>query len=222
MHLLRLAQISRRDWTLLTGLLDAGARQRAARFRFEADRHASIAAHGLLRLALASRLGGNPAELRLSHQPGKKPFLIEKPALVSERRSDSAVPAIDFSLSHARSCVGCIVAEGISVGIDIEPTRDPPSQAEGLLSPEEIAWLRTRPTRSAATEFTTLWCRKEALLKSLGSREPINMSSFSAIPGQAIALPAGSGFSTQGLTVTSHLTDDGIHIATAAIRRPEI
>ncbi|MGO4675770.1 4'-phosphopantetheinyl transferase superfamily protein [Bosea sp. 2YAB26] len=208
-HLLRLAQIARRDWALLMGLLDAAERQRAARFRFEGDRDAYIAAHGLLRLAIASRLGANPAELRLSHQPGKKP------ALISEDRSDAAVPAIDFSLSHTRSCVGCIVAEGISVGIDIEPTRDPPAQGEGPLSPQEIAWLRTRPPRSAAAEFTKLWCRKEALLKSLGSREPMSMSRFSAIPGQAIALPAGSGFPAQDISVTSHLTDDGIHIAIA-------
>ena len=214
-HLLRLTQIARRDWALLSGLLDAAERQRAARFRFEADRDAYIAAHGLLRLAIASRLGANPAELRLSHQPGKKPALIEKPALISEDRSDAGVPAIDFSLSHTRSCVGCIVAEGISVGIDIEPTRDPPAQGEGPLSPQEIAWLRTRPPRSAAAEFTKLWCRKEALLKSLGSREPMSMSRFSAIPGQAIALPAGSGFPAQGISVTSHLTDDGIHIAIA-------
>lgn len=213
-HLLRLAQIARRDWALLSGLLDAAERQRAARFRFEADRDAYIAAHGLLRLAIASRLGANPAELHISHRAGKKPALTTKPALI-EHRSDAGVPPIDFSLSHTRSCVGCIIADGISVGIDIEPTRDPPSEGEGPLSPHEIAWLRTRPPRSAAAEFTKLWCRKEALLKSLGSREPMSMSRFSAIPGQAIALPAGSGFPAQDISVTSHLTDDGIHIAIA-------
>lgn len=219
-HLLRLAQIARRDWALLSGVLDAAERQRAARFRFEADRDAYVAAHGLLRLAIASRLGADPAELRLSHRPDEKPVLIESPATGSGHRPDAAIPAIDFSLSHIRGCVGCIIAGEIGVGIDIEPTRNPPSQADGLLSPEEIVWLRTRPTQSAAAEFTTLWCRKEALLKSLGPREPLGMSRFSAIPGQAIALPAGRGFSARGMSVTSHLTDDGIHVAIAA--RPAV
>ncbi len=214
-YLLRLAQIARRDWALLSGVLDAAERQRASRFRFEADRDAYVAAHGLLRLAIASRLGADPAELRLNRRPGEKPALIENLAAGSGHPPGAAAPAIDFSLSHTRSCVGCIVAGEIGVGIDIEATRDPPSQAQGLLSPDEIAWLRSRPARSAAADFTTLWCRKEALLKSRGPREPLGVSRFSAIPGQAVALPLGSGFSARGVSVTSHLTDDGIHVAIA-------
>lgn len=202
-HLLRLADLARSDWARLAGLLDAAETRRAAGLRFQADRDAFIAAHGLLRLALACRLGTAPAQLGFTRQPGGKPVL-------------TSGPAIDFSLSHARTAVCCILADDARVGIDIEPTRSPPAHGEGLFCPEEIAWLRARPTGYAASDFTALWCRKEALLKSLAPRDALDMAAFSAIPGRAVGLAAGSGFCGRDIAVTSHLTPDSLHMAIAA------
>ena len=201
-HVLRLADIGHHDWACFRRMLDAAETQRAEAFRFRADRDAYIAAHGLLRLALASRLGVEPTELYITAQRGHKPIL----------RSSST---IDFSLSHTRGCVACIVADGIKVGIDVEATRNPAPDAEDLLAHEEIVWLKTRPTSLAASDLAALWCRKEALLKSLGLYEPVNMRTISVAPGATVKLPARSGSFERCITVKSHLTHDNLHIAVA-------
>nr|WP_276607400.1 4'-phosphopantetheinyl transferase superfamily protein [Kocuria sediminis] len=57
------------------------------------------------------------------------------------------------------------------VGVDVEHVQDPAAaeQVLSLLHPAEIAALRALPAADRPAAVTTVWARKEALLKALGS-----------------------------------------------------
>ncbi|MER7500272.1 4'-phosphopantetheinyl transferase superfamily protein [Nonomuraea pusilla] len=129
-------------------------RERAARFRFEADRQSFTAAHLLARLCAAAALDADPAGLTLLqhcevHGPGHgRPYIAEAPEL-------------GVSLSHTRGYV-CAAAGPGRVGVDAE--RVPPGPlderlADHVLAPSERALV------TGNDELITYWTRKEALIK---------------------------------------------------------
>jgi len=129
-------------------------RERAAAFRFEADREAFVAAHLLVRLCAAAALGARPDELTLAqhcdvHGPGHgRPYLEQAPEL-------------GVSFSHTRGYV-CAAAGRGRVGVDTE--RVPPGPLD-----EALAGLALTPAERARVtgndELIRLWTRKEALIK---------------------------------------------------------
>ncbi|WP_250572519.1 4'-phosphopantetheinyl transferase family protein [Nonomuraea sediminis] len=143
-------------------------RERAARFRFEADRLSFVAAHLLVRLCAADLLGTDPAGLTLLqhcdvHGPGHgRPYLAEE-------------PLIGVSLSHTRGYV-CAAAGPGRVGVDAERVPEGPLD-EALAGRALTAGERARVTGNR--ELIRLWARKEALIKrgeltldAMGAREP--------------------------------------------------
>jgi len=207
-HVLRLADLGHHDWVGLEQVLDSAERARASKFRFQQDRAAYVAAHGLLRRALAGRLAIDPASLRFRTRPGGKPALDHPGAA-----------GIDFSLSHTRGCVACVIGDGVDVGIDIEREREPPLELGQLLAEDEIAWLQARTRASAPADFTALWCRKEAVSKALGLGAAIDFSKLPVVPGQPVELLcAGAFVTTPALDVKSAQTQPGFHLAVATAR----
>jgi 4'-phosphopantetheinyl transferase len=134
--------------------LTAVERERAARFAFEADRHAFTAAHLLVRLCAGAVLGLPPEELTLSqfcdvHGSGHGRPYIEQ------------APLLGVSLSHTRGYV-CAAAGGGRVGIDAE--RVPPGPLDELLAGRALT-ERERAVVTTNEGLIRHWTRKEALIK---------------------------------------------------------
>jgi 4'-phosphopantetheinyl transferase len=76
----------------------------------------------------------------------------------------------NFSLSHSRNWVACMVSCGVALGLDIEvndPGRDIDSISEMLFRPSEHRWLSTLSHAERVPSFYYLWCEREALHKLL-------------------------------------------------------
>jgi len=167
-------------WTrLLGGALDPVELERAGAFAFAADRDAFVAAHVLVRLALAAHA------------------------------RSAAATGFASSLSHARSIVACAVGGAGSVGVDVEPVASFALEAtllEQVCSPAERAALERCDPSERPLAFTRLWTLKEAIVKARGTglREPLPevasaagwvLTSMVPLGGHVLALarPAGSG-----------------------------
>ncbi|MEZ7128334.1 4'-phosphopantetheinyl transferase superfamily protein [Nonomuraea sp. AD125B] len=129
-------------------------RERAARFRFEADRDTFVAAHLLVRLCAAAALDADPAALTLLqicdvHGPGHGRPYVEQ------------APELGVSLSHTRGYV-CAAAGPGKVGVDAE--RVPPGPLDEGLA-ERVLTPRERAEVTGNDELMRRWTRKEALIK---------------------------------------------------------
>jgi 4'-phosphopantetheinyl transferase len=143
-------------------LLSADERQRAARFRFEADRRRFVLARCAVRLALARVLGVAPQAVPLRIGPHGKPELAGQ-----DRRWT-------LSLSHAGDYIALALArDGRRVGIDIDQHQatNVDRIAEDHFCPRELQWLREGGAGAAAdvqARFYRIWTLKEAYLKACG------------------------------------------------------
>lgn len=151
----------------LVALLDGHERDRLDRFRRPADQARYVAAHALVRLVLADTVGTPAAALvfdrtcRCGAQHGK-PVLPGGPG---------------FSLTHAGDLVGVAVHPRGDVGLDVEQVRelaDLPAMVAHVCSPQEFV--------ADADAFFTLWTRKEALLKAVGTGLATPMSAITLGP----------------------------------------
>ncbi len=156
--------------------------QRASRFRFNADRHRYIAAHGSLRRILARYLQCDPRASSFSAND------YGKPALLGDKR-------LEFNLSHSGDYALIAVARHHQVGIDVERRReglDIEHIAARYFSPGEIAELTALPSEQRATGFFNCWTRKEAYIKGHGLGMSMALDSFtvSLTPGKPALLLA--------------------------------
>lgn len=139
----------------LAGLLDDHETERAAVFRFDADRQAFIVAHALRRLALACALGVDPGDLRFTAGLHGRPLLVG---------ADAGTPA--FSLTRSRGLVACAVGRLPSLGLDVETVRPglPPSLLEPFVTPAPgAAFLEDEP------DLFMQWTALEAFWKARGT-----------------------------------------------------
>jgi 4'-phosphopantetheinyl transferase len=146
---------------LLWPLLDEAEQSRAARFHFEPDRDAYVAAHALLRLMLSREADVAPHNWRLRVLPGGKPQIDPSHGCDDLR----------FSLSHTRGMVACAVGRRHDLGVDVEqcdPAFPAPEMARTLFAPPEIERLADVPPAERNTIFYRLWTLKEAYLKAIG------------------------------------------------------
>ena len=143
----------------------------------------------MLRLVLARLTGIAPAELRFEVSPGGRPELA---SLLS-----SGAPR--FNLSHTRGLVGCAVARGREVGLDVEELRAPAplELAERHFAAAELEALRALPPPRRSDRFYALWTLKEAYSKGrgLGLSLPFDAFSIAVLEGEEARLctsPPGS------------------------------
>jgi 4'-phosphopantetheinyl transferase len=166
------APVAPADAPALVALLDGHERDRLDRFRLPADRARYLAAHALARLVLGHAVGTPAGALvfdrtcRCGAQHGK-PVLPGGPG---------------FSLTHAGDLVGVAVHPGGSVGLDVErvrPLTDLTAMAAHVCSPQETA--------ADEDSFFSLWARKEALLKAIGTGLASPMSAITLGPSGVLA-----------------------------------
>ncbi|MEP7356799.1 MAG: 4'-phosphopantetheinyl transferase superfamily protein [Anaerolineales bacterium] len=143
----------------LAATLDAGERERAARFLQPLHRDRFIAAHGWLRQLLGRCLLADPASLRFSAGPQGKPAL-------------PASAALQFNLAHSGEVALIALARGRAVGVDVEQVRAMPDAeaiAARFFSTAEQAALAALPPAGRNAAFFNLWTRKEAWIKATGA-----------------------------------------------------
>jgi 4'-phosphopantetheinyl transferase len=161
------APVAPADAPGLVALLDASERERLDRFRRPADRARYLAAHALVRLTIGEVVRRPAASL-----------VFDRTCRCGEQHGKPVLPGgPGFSLTHAGDLVGVAVHPGGPVGLDVEEVRDLvdiAAMAAHVCSPHE--------TVPDAPAFFTLWTRKEALLKAVGTGLASPMSAITLGP----------------------------------------
>lgn len=136
-------------------------RERAARFRFEGDRHRFLIARASLRTILARYLKTNAAGLQFELGPFGKPGLAQ--------RQDGF--DLRFNLAHSHQLALIAIARGREVGVDVEFMRADFANDEvaaHFFSATEVKHLVRLPTGIKTRSFFNCWTRKEAYIKARG------------------------------------------------------
>lgn len=142
----------------LETVLSTKERERAARFKFERDRNAFVAARGGLRVLLARYLGVSPAGIDFVYGPKGKPSLPDS--------------RIEFNVSHTEGAVLLAFAQECPLGVDIEcvrPVQDMMQIARANFCREEGQELAGLPEEHRLRAFFLCWTRKESYIKATGN-----------------------------------------------------
>ena len=138
--------------------LPVADRERADRFRHDADRARFVFGRLLLRDLTARAVGVGVDAFRIDAEASGRPVVT------------GVQRAPQVSLSHSGRWV--VAALGWRpVGVDVEQLSDEP-QADGVLrrvcSPQELALLQRLPPNERGAAFLRVWTRKEAYGKACG------------------------------------------------------
>jgi 4'-phosphopantetheinyl transferase len=153
-------------------MLDAGERQRAARFIQARNRIEFIAAHALMRAALAQLVRRPAMAWRFVAGAHGKPaaWLDGEPAPLS------------FNLSHTAGIVGlaAVASPGLDIGFDLESLARIVDLrvADRYFTPQEIGWLAASPEAERPCGFLRLWTLKEAFIKATGKGLTQDLAAF--------------------------------------------
>lgn len=163
---------------------------RAERFRFETDRRRYVVARGLLRVLLSRYTGKTPKDLLLTYGRYGKPELEE----------GGTQRGLHFNVSHSHDLALYAFSREAGVGVDIELVAEEhvdEQAAEQVLSPCEMAVLRTTPEEEKSAVFYKLWTRKEAYGKAIGKglAPSLKELTLSLAPRQSVVVlsPGGRG-----------------------------
>ncbi|KRA17730.1 hypothetical protein ASD69_13760 [Lysobacter sp. Root604] len=151
------------------GLLDEDERARLARLRLVPVRREALAARLLLRHALSACQPRPPQDWRYLRGVYGRPRVADAPEL-------------SFSLSHCAGLVGCLVAPGGRVGLDLEPCARATEELWNArtLAPQELDELLAQAPERRDAAFLRSWTLKEAYAKAggRGLRLPFDRIAF--------------------------------------------
>ncbi|MCG3148799.1 MAG: hypothetical protein PCFJNLEI_02246 [Verrucomicrobiae bacterium] len=148
--------------------LNAGERDRAARYHFAIDRQRFITRRAILRQLLGAYRGCEPASIELSANAAGKLGVTGD---------------LEFNLSSAGELALYGFCRGRAVGVDlaiVAPDFAWAEVAESFYHPAEVAYLRANvPGR----DFFRLWTIKEAFVKATGGGlgSPLAREDFTAL-----------------------------------------
>lgn len=97
-----------------------------------------------------------------------------------------------ISLAHSGEWLVCAVSSGGRIGVDLEilKSRDWVSLKDHFLHPLEVEWVMSVQGRERDIRAHGCWCRKEALLKALGTGVTLPLESIAFSPeGLLVAFP---------------------------------
>jgi 4'-phosphopantetheinyl transferase len=192
-------------------VLDETERARAVRFVKQHNRVEYMAAHVLLRQALAAATGRHPTAFRFEAGAHGKPtaWVGDMPA------------GVHFNLSHTKGAVALAIAP-FEHGLDIEPIDRTVNQeiADHYFCPQEVAWLERLPEPDRAEGFLRLWTLKEAFIKATGRglSQPLDSFWFDVFP-PAIQFAAVIDDDPAAWAFEQRLIDDRF-LAAIGFRRP--
>jgi phosphopantetheinyl transferase len=134
--------LPRADW------LAPDERERANRFRFEADRLHWTNARSALREILGAYLNVAPSAIAFAYGPNGKP----------------SVEGVEFNLSHSRNWAVIAINRDVPVGADIEAIR-PEVEIENLLRR-----IGEKTSGGSAKDLFQMWTLREARTKAIGAQ----------------------------------------------------
>jgi 4'-phosphopantetheinyl transferase len=109
----------------------------------------------------------------------------------------TSAPGYDVSLSHSGSFAAVALSRGAPVGVDIEirrPALDIDNLAVATFAPSEMAAWRQLDGASRLAAFLRFWCRKEAVLKAIGTGLSADMRLVvTGLDGRLVSLPPVAG-----------------------------
>jgi 4'-phosphopantetheinyl transferase len=170
-------------------VLGADESERAARFRFAADRDRYSLSHGWMRVLLGAYLRRDPQAIVLSISPFGKPFAV----------SPGGSARLEFNLSHSGDAALLAVGADRPVGVDVEEIRRErvsEDVARRFFSRAEVDDLLRLPAADRVEAFFRCWTRKEAYVKARGEGLSRRLDRFavSLTLGEAPELrPCGEG-----------------------------
>ena len=134
-------------------------KERAARFKFLIDRNSYIITHGRLRQILGQLLECEPSKIGFVYNNYGKPSISDQ------------YPKIHFSLSHSSGLSIIGFDTNSEIGVDIEKIDpqfeyDPIVQAHFTRKEQDFIFENRQESK---IRFYTLWTRKEAFLKAIGT-----------------------------------------------------
>jgi len=144
---------------------------RANRFHFEKDRRRFVVSRGVLRVLLGQYLRVLPAQVTLTTAGSGKPVLDDS----------TASSPLHFNLSHSGAMALFAFSRTAPLGVDLEriqPDILEDALAERFFGPGEVAALRALPPAQQTAAFFTIWTRKEAYLKGIGTGLSLPLDSF--------------------------------------------
>ncbi len=145
-------------------------RERAGRFRFDADRRRWSRARAALRVVLARYAGCEPGGLRFELGA------FGKPALSAPRE------ALAFNITHTGDvALLALGAAGFQLGIDAEfvrPNVDWSDLSRRFFHPDEARDIHALAAAGQLDAFFTCWTRKEAFVKALGAGLSMPLEDF--------------------------------------------
>ena len=141
----------------------------------------------ILRLLLGSYLGCPGKEVHFNHGRSGKPRLI--PSLAETTN-------LTFNVSHSRDWMAVTIGRELEVGVDIEVRREMPraaALATRFLSVPEAGRVSGLDEPARSDKFLTLWTRREALVKAMGSSIFTCLKQIQLDPdnGKIVELPSG-------------------------------
>lgn len=148
--------------------LSAREQERASGFRFQRDRNAFVAAHGLLRFALRQATGR--VDWSFDAGPNGKPVLAT---------GEGVAP--HFNITHTPGLAACGLTLAGPIGVDAELRSravDVTGVAERCFTPDEQRRLQAADSERSQ-RFIELWTLKEAVAKALGHGLAMDLRSFS-------------------------------------------
>jgi 4'-phosphopantetheinyl transferase len=163
----------------MLNLLSGDERVRAARLRTTELRLRFVAAHGAVRTILGGYLDCAPETIAFAATAEGKPFL--------------ANGSLAFNLSHSEALALCAVARSGQLGVDVERIRPVPDADEivrRFFAPGEVREYTALPPQERLRAFFSLWTRKEALVKAVGSGLRRPLDSFEVELTPAASCPA--------------------------------
>lgn len=173
--------------------LSPSEQDRASRFRFERDRNAFIAAHGLLRHALRQATGRE--DWRFDTGSHGKPVLVAEEGIV----------APDFNITHTPGLAACGVTLGGSIGVDAElrgRAANVAGVAERCFTPDERQRLEAAGSDRDRL-FIEFWTLKEAVAKADGRGLSMDLQSFSVATDPCTVRFKGDGALSWRLALTT-------------------
>ncbi len=152
-------------------LLSSDELARSERFFQQSSGEQYVAAHGILRILLGRYLNKSPEKIVFNKNTHGKPMLVTFPDN-SPDIADSNNISAHFNLSHAHDYGLIAISPDRAVGVDIEYLKrefEYLKIARRFFSPAEYESLQNTPGPLQKDAFFSGWCRKEAILKALGT-----------------------------------------------------
>jgi len=150
-----------RYYPVLSDLLSAQEKTRAAGFKKSRDARNFILRQGMVRAVLGQYIRKEAQAVRFVREERGKPYLDP----------EENIHEIHFSPSHTDEMVCLGISRKTSIGLDIVKcdSRYPfLATTEYLFTPRERQWITQIPSHEQHVRFFRIWSLKEALLKAAG------------------------------------------------------